>query len=97
MSQMDIILKAMLENNKEWTAKDFQYGKNFVGYEASARMSDLVKKYPTLFIINKIGRFRSLQINWEEKELIKELCKKYEIKPQKHSKGINILKSIKHR
>ena len=36
MSQMDIILKAMLENDKEWTAKDFQYGKNFVGYEASA-------------------------------------------------------------
>lgn len=96
MKQIDIILKAMLENDKEWTAKDFQSGKYFVGYEASARMSDLVKMYPDLFIINKIGRFRSLQINKKEKSLIKELCKKYEIKPQKHSKGINILKSIKH-
>lgn len=97
MRQVDIILKAMLENNKEWTAKDFQSGKYFVGYEASARMSDLVKMYPNLFIVSKIGRFRSIQINWKEKELIKELYKKYEIKPQKHSRGINILKNIKHR
>ena len=63
--------------DKKWTAKDFQYGDNFVGYEASARMSELVNMYPTLFIISKIGRFRALEINWEEKELIKELFKKY--------------------
>lgn len=79
MRQVDIILKAMLENDKEWTAKDFQSGKYFVGYEASARMSDLVKMYPDLFIISKIGRFRSLQINWKEKKLIKQLKKYYEI------------------
>lgn len=79
MRQVDIILKAMLENDKEWTAKDFQNGKYFVGYEASARMSDLVKMYPDLFIISKIGRFRSLQINWKEKKLIKQLKKYYEI------------------
>lgn len=81
MRQVDVILKAMLENNdKEWTAKDFQSGKYFVGYEASARMSDLVKMYPDLFIVNKIGRFRSLQINKKEKKLIKQLKKFYEIK-----------------
>lgn len=81
MRQVDVILKAMLENNdKEWTAKDFQNGKYFVGYEASARMSDLVKMYPDLFIVNKIGRFRSLQINKKEKKLIKQLKKFYEIK-----------------
>lgn len=80
MRQVDVILKAMLENNdKEWTAKDFQNGKYFVGYEASARMSDLVKMYPDLFIVNKIGRFRSLQINKKEKKLIKQLKKFYEI------------------
>ena len=79
MRQVDIILKAMLMGDKKWTAKDFQYGDNFVGYEASARMSDLVKMYPELFIVSKVGRFRALEINWEEKELIKELFKKYEI------------------
>lgn len=79
MRQVDIILKAMLMGDKKWTAKDFQYGDNFVGYEASARMSDLVKMYPDLFIVSKVGRFRALEINWEEKELIKELFKKYEI------------------
>ena len=79
MRQIDIILKAMLMGDKKWTAKDFQYGENFVGYEASARMSDLVNMYPDLFIVSKVGRFRALEINWEQKELINELFKKYEI------------------
>lgn len=79
MTQCDKILKAMLMGDKKWTAKDFQYGDNFVGYEASARMSDLVRMYPDLFIITKIGRYRALEINWEQKDLIKELFKKYEI------------------
>lgn len=79
MRQVDIILKAMLMGDKKWTAKDFQQGENFVGYEASARMSDLVNMYPDLFIVSKVGRFRALEINWEQKELINELFKKYEI------------------
>lgn len=79
MRQHDIILKAMLMGDKKWIASDFQHGENFVGYEASARMSELVKMYPELFIVSKVGRFRALEINWEEKELINELFKKYEI------------------
>lgn len=79
MSQCDKILKAMLMGDKKWTAKDFQSGKYFVGYEASARMSDLVRMYPDLFIVSKEGRFRVMEINWEEVELINELSKKYEI------------------
>lgn len=78
MTQYDVILKAMLKSDRVWTAKDFQYGDNFVGYEASARMSELVKMYPTLFIVGRDGRFRTLQINKEETELIKELQKKYD-------------------
>ena len=60
LTQCDVILKAMLENKgkKVWTAKDFQSGKYFVGYEASARMSDLVRLHPDIFIIGKDGRFR---------------------------------------
>lgn len=79
MRQVDIILKAMLMKDKKWIASDFQHGDNFVGYEASARMSELVNMYPSLFIVSKVGRFRALEINKEEKELIKELSKKYEI------------------
>lgn len=81
LSQCEKILVAMLTNkNKEiWMASDFQSGKYFIGYEASARMSDLTRIYPTLFIVGKKGRFRTLSVNWEEKELIKTLMKEYEI------------------
>lgn len=76
MTQCDVILKAMLENpNKaEWTAKDFQSGKYFVGYEATARMSDLMRMYPDILIVGRQGRFRTLSINWEA-EGINELMK----------------------
>lgn len=74
LTQCDVILKALLENkNKnEWTAKEFQYGEYFVGYEATARMSDLLRMYPNLLIAGKNGRFRTLSINWNNKEEIKE-------------------------
>lgn len=75
-TQCNVILQAMLENdNREWTAKDFQSGKYFVGYEASARMSELASRYPELFIVGKVGRFRTLKINLEQRELIDFLKK----------------------
>ena len=83
LTQCDKILIAMLmdEEKEYWTAKDFQYGKNFVGYEASARMSDLMTMYPTLFIIGREERYRTLSINWKKnKRLIKNLKKKYNLK-----------------
>lgn len=75
MKQCDTILLAMLENrNKQWwSAKDFQSGKYFVGYEASPRMSELFSKYEDLIIAAKDGRFRIIAINWESKELENEL------------------------
>jgi hypothetical protein len=78
LTQCDVILKAMLENKSKriWTAKDFQDGQYFVGYEASARMSDLIRMHPDIFIIGKDGRFRTLSINWDAEEL-EELFKKY--------------------
>lgn len=71
MTQYDIILKAMLENKgkNNWTAKDFQSGKYFVGYEASPRMSELVRMYPDLFEVGRDGRFRTLSINWGSNEV----------------------------
>lgn len=78
MTQCEKILTAMLKNKdkEEWTASDFQSGKYFVGYEASARMSDLTRLHPKVFITGKKKRFRTLKINWEAeetKELIKRL------------------------
>ena len=80
LSQCDVILKAMLENkDKEvWSAKDFQSGEHFVGYEASARMSDLTRLYPDLFIVDKVGRFRTLSINWDKEE-VKHFLKMYNL------------------
>lgn len=71
-TQCNLILTAMLENREKtiWTAKDFQSGRYFVGYEATARMSELANRYPGLFIVGKDGRFRTLSINWENKKLI---------------------------
>lgn len=81
MTQYETILKAMLENpsKKVWDARDFQKGKYFVGYEATARISELVKMYPTLLKVGKDGRFRTIEIDWEDIEtidLIKKLLEK---------------------
>ena len=79
-NQHDIILKAMLENKdkKVWSAIDFQSGDYFVGYEASARMSELMKQYPKLFKVGRVIRFRTLQIDWEY-EGINDLLKKFNL------------------
>lgn len=90
LTQCDVILKAMLENKdkKSWTAKDFQSGKYFVGYEASARMSDLIRLYPDLLIVSKEGRFRTLAIDWEKEKEIKEILKRYDVSNSKiHSEN----------
>ena len=82
MIQCDIIERAMLENPqiKWWYAKDFQHGKYFIGYEASARMSDLYRIRPTLFNLGKDGRFRILSINWDNKKEVEEEKKRLDIK-----------------
>ena len=77
MKQYQIILNAMLDHpDVWWTAKDFQQGEYFVGYEATARMSELKTRYIDLFEEKKIGRFRALKIN---KQVYNELREKGEI------------------
>lgn len=76
LTQCQFILNTMYENrfNKRvWYAKDFQHEPYFVGYEATARMSDLLRMYPQIFIVGKDGRFRTLELNLEEEGFIKEL------------------------
>ena len=81
MNQYDTILTAMINHKekKTWTAKDFLKDPYFVGYEASPRMSELIKMYPELFITGKDGRYRTLEINWRCKD-IKIYLKKYKEK-----------------
>ena len=81
-NQHEIIIKAMLENpSKEtWKATDFQTGRYFVGYEATARMSEIVILYHGLVNVGKEGRFRTLSINWKNKKYIKQLKKELGIK-----------------
>lgn len=75
MTQHNRILKAMLDNpnKKYWTASDFQKGNNFVGYEASARMSELLIKHSNILIPGKEGRFRTLSIDWNKEKEIKQI------------------------
>lgn len=76
-TQHTMILRAMLTNKwkKVWTAKDFQRPPFFIGYSASARMSELMKMYPDLFIVGKQEKFRTLSINWSNvtKDFIRSL------------------------
>ena len=76
LTQCEFILQTMYDNRdnkKVWYAKDFQHPPYFVGYEASARMSDLVRMYPEIFIVAKDGRFRTIELNLEEEDFIKHL------------------------
>lgn len=81
MTQHNRILKAMLDNpsKKFWTASDFQHGEHFVGYEATARMSELLTKYSNILIPGKDGRFRTLSLDWNKEKEIKKLKQLFEV------------------
>jgi len=72
-TQRNTILKAMIDNKfkKWWNPKDFQYGKYFVGYEATARMSELISL--PFIEVRKNERYRELAINWKMKKEIKKI------------------------
>ena len=75
MKQREKLLKIMLDNkeHKVWYAKDFQHGANFIGYEATARMSEIADIYREFVEVGKDGRFRTLSINWEKEEEINKV------------------------
>lgn len=73
LSQYEKIFVIMLKSTKDsgnvswWRASNFQqdhYG-IFVGYEASARMSEMLKKYPFAFEVRQNGRFREMRFKIE--------------------------------
>jgi len=61
------------KDTKKWKASDFQKGSTFIGYEATARMSDLIRMYPNLFKVDKEGRYRTIELNPEEVDFIEKL------------------------
>ena len=69
-TQCETIIQAMLDQPEKewWYASDFQKAPYFVGYEASARMSDIVREYPSLVDVGRDGRYRILRIRWENVE-----------------------------
>lgn len=76
LTQCEKILTFMYENKgvkKVWYGKDFQHEPYFIGYEATARMSDLLRMYPQIFIVRKDGRFRTLELDLTQEEFIKKL------------------------
>lgn len=70
LTQCKTIIKAMLDHPEKewWYASDFQKSPYFVGYEASARMSDIAREYPSLVDVSRDGRYRILRIRWENVE-----------------------------
>lgn len=51
-----------------WLAKDFMQpdmGDLYVGYEATARLAELVKDNPAIFETKRDGRFRAVRIRFE--------------------------------
>lgn len=72
----ETILKALIENpTKTFTAKDFMDGKYFIGYEASARMSEIARLYFEILEIGKEGRFRTLRLRQDNQSRINEIKK----------------------
>ena len=67
-SQREKILKAMIENKEKewWNAIDFQSGKYFVGYEATARMSELLDL--PFIRVRRVDRYREIALDWSFKE-----------------------------
>lgn len=74
LTQREKILVIMLRGLSEalpqknwWRASDFQKEQFeiFVGYEATARMSELAKKYPFAFELRQNGRFREMRFRAE--------------------------------
>ncbi len=69
MTQYQKIITTMTRDPQRWwLPKDFMQshlGDLFVGYEASARLSELASMYPDFIDTEKQGRFKARRINVE--------------------------------
>lgn len=74
MTQQNRILRIILTNprKKYWGTRDFQRGKFFIGYEAGARLSELVNKYEFIKSIRD-GKYRYVYVDWKYQKEIMEV------------------------
>ena len=69
MTQQDKILKKMLSypSQRWWVPQNFmESSQYFVGYEASARLSELAKQYPELIESERQGKYLARRICFEK-------------------------------
>lgn len=97
MTQHEKIIERMvvLRAIKEWfVPMDFMpvnMGPDFVGYESSARLSEIAKWYPEMIDSRRVGKFKERRIAYERLLLfwykiptnIQMIFEKYEISPAK--------------
>lgn len=70
LTQQQKIVAYMCQNYTKtwWLAKDFMQdgmGELYVGYEATARLAELVKDNPAMFETKRDGRFRAVRMRFE--------------------------------
>lgn len=68
-TQHERIIEVMVNWSEKvwWYPPDFMRPgmENFVGYEASARLSELAKLYPDMIESRRTGKFMERRIRWE--------------------------------
>lgn len=92
MTQHEIVLMGLARDRtgKWFYPQDFMSGDLFVGYEASARLSELTKLYPLMIEAKREGKYVVRRINWEQKQLwyqdlprdVKAIIDKYGVQPK---------------
>lgn len=85
-----IVAEMCLRNSKEWwLPSDFMKGGEFfVGYEASARLSELQRENPTMFESRRAGKYMERRIRFEDgKTWYPEVSKELQLIVKLHYKG----------
>jgi len=85
-----IVATMCLEHTKEWwLPQDFmQPGEFFVGYEASARLSELQSDNPTMFDSARAGKYMKRRIRFEDgKEWYPNVSKELQLMVKRYYKG----------
>lgn len=78
-------------DKKWWLASDFMkpdMGELFVGYEATARLAELVGENPDMFDTERQGRFRAVRVKFETgKEWYSNISPKLQLMVKRYYKA----------
>lgn len=93
LTQHQKIVAYMCQNHTKewWLASDFmkpEMGHLFVGYEATARIAELIGDNPDMFETKRDGRFRAFRIKFETgKDWYKGISPKLQLMIKRYYKG----------